>query len=298
MIDTLRTLPCFKQVESISKITSGLSQHCFKVVADNNIYFVKTIEGNTEVLVTSCAVKSGLSPNIIYHDQDWLVTRFIEADNMALSTLNIDDKISYSIRLMAQCHQLHVKPAVLSPKGLINDLLDNSYYSQPQKTALLALANLLIEPIYDCKNNVCCHGDLNFSNVLMSEELRTWLIDYECACNAPAEYDLAMFIAINGLASDKIIIIIEQYQVQSSSNVDPLLLNSYLRFGYFINALWYFNSYHQETHIERKQALLEYAEKQWSALQSSFEQGNSTLFNSLSSKLTNILSAFNFKNQT
>lgn len=295
MINALKNLPCFKQVKSISTIASGLSQHCFKVSADNNVYFAKTIEDNTEILVTSCAVKSGLSPKIIYHDQDWLITHFIEADNIALSTLNTDDKISYSIRLMVQCHQLNIKPMALSPRGLINSLLNNPYYSQLQASALLALTDLLMESISHSKNNVCCHGDLNFSNVLFDVEQRTWLVDYECACTAPVEYDLAMFIAVNGLASDKITVITEQYQVQSSASVDPSLLNSYLRFCYLINALWYFNRYHKEAHTEKKKALLKYAEKQWNTLQSSLELDNSTLFNSLSSKLTNILPAFNFK---
>lgn len=298
MESALRILPCFNQIERITLIASGLSQHCFKINADNHTYFAKTIDNNTEITVATCASNSGLSPNILYYDQQWLITHFIEAKNLALSTKHIDDKLNDSIKLMAQCHQLTVRPAELSPRDIINALLIDSPCSSIQTTELLAFADLIIMPINDNKNGVCCHGDLNFSNVLINEDQRTWLIDYECACTAPIEYDLAMFIAVNELTDDKTTAIIEQYQVQSCVSVDPLLLNSYLQFCYLINALWYFNSCHEETHIERKHALLKYAEKQWSALQSSLELGNSTLFNSLSSKLTNILPTLNFKNQT
>ena len=298
MKDTLRVLPCFKQVESISTIPSGLSQHCFKIHADNNIYFAKTIEDNTEISVTACAGKSSLSPNIIYHDQHWLISRFIEADNLALSTLHTDEKIDYSIRLMVKCHQLDIKPVELSPKEIINSLLKNPYYSRLQTKVLLAFTDLIIMPVDETKKGVCCHGDLNFGNVLIDLAQRTWLVDYECACTAPIEYDLAMFIAVNGLASNKISVIIEQYQIQSSVIVDPLLLNSYLRFSYFINALWYFNSYHEEIHTERKQALLKHAEKQCDALRTSLELVDSPLLSRLSSKLTDILTTFDFSNQT
>ena len=302
----LSLLPCFNQVESISTITSGLSQHCFKVTADNNVYFAKTINGNAEIAVTACAGESGLSPNIIYHDQHWLICRFIEADNLTQSALPIVDKVGYAIKLMVQCHQLIVKPPELSPKGIINSLLNNSHYSRLQETTLLALADLIIVPINNSKNNVCCHGDLNFSNVLINElinvEQRTWLVDYECACTAPIEYDLAMFIAVNGL-TDETSIIIEQYQIYSSVKIDPLLLNAYLLFCYFINALWYFNTYHEkaqpeERMSENKLVLLKHAQQQWDAFQSLLKTNDSPLLSRLSIKLTNILPALNFKNQT
>lgn len=302
MKHALSLLPCFNQIESISTITSGLSQHCFKVNADNNVYFAKTINDNTETSVTAYAGKSGLSPNITYHDQDWLICRFIKADNLTQSALPIDDKIYYALTLMVKCHQLSVKPPELSPKGIINSLLNNSHYSTLQKTTLLALADLIIVPINNNKNGVCCHGDLNFSNVLINVEQRTWLVDYECACTAPIEYDLAMCIAVNGL-TDKTSIIIEQYQIYSSVKIDLLLLNAYLLFCSFINALWYCNTYHEkaqpeECMSENKLALLKHAQQQWSAFQSLLKTNDSPLLNRLSIKLTNILPALNFKNQT
>jgi thiamine kinase-like enzyme len=301
--DSLSALPCFIQVDSISKIASGLSQHCFKVTADNKVYFAKSITDNTEVSVTQCAGKSGLSPSLIYHDQHWLVTQFIDASNLAQSTINTDDKINHAIKLMVQCHQLEVKLAELSTQDIIKSLLNNLHYPESQKIALLQLAKLILEPLNVSQNSVCCHGDLNFSNVLINQIHSTWLVDYECACIAPIEYDLAMFIAVNSLASNKITLIIKQYEHQSSVNVQPKLLNHYLLFCYFINALWYFNTYHEKTandgaNTESKQALLKHAQQQLYALHSSLKGEDSLLLSGLGIKLTNILSTFDFSNQT
>lgn len=302
MKDALSALPCFTQVDSISIIASGLSQHCFKVTADNKVYFAKTISNDTEVSVTEYSGKSGLSPNLIYHDKQWLITNFIDASNIAQSTLKTDDKINHAMKLMVQCHQLNIKPAELSAKDIINSLINNSYYPKSQKVALSQLAELIIEPLSISRKGVCCHGDLNFSNILMTQAQHTWLIDYECACTAPVEYDLAMFTAVNNLDSDEITIIIEQYEIQSSVSVDPLLLNHYLLFCYFINALWYFNAYHEkvlaEEITEYTRVLFKHAKKQWYAFHSLIKVDDSPLLSRLSSKLTDILTTLDFSNQT
>ncbi|WP_114327759.1 phosphotransferase [Candidatus Colwellia aromaticivorans] len=308
MKDALSALSCFTQVENISIIAPGLSQHCFKVNADNKVYFAKTISDNTEVSMALSAGESGLSPNVVYHDQHWLISNFINANNLALSTIVSDEKINHAIKLMVQCHQLKVEPAELVVKDIINSLVNNLAYSALQQTELCQLADLISPPLNISRNIVCCHGDLNFSNVLINLKQRTWLVDYECACTAPIEYDLAMFIAVNGLASDEVSIIIEQYEYQSSVYVDPRLLNHYLLFCYFINTLWYFNAYQekirseesnsQSTSTEHNKALLKHAQKQWYALHSSLKIDDSPLLSGLSIKLTNILPALDLNNQT
>jgi len=296
--ESLYGLPCFTKIDKISTIASGLSQSCFKVNADNKVYFAKTVTNKIEVSMAICASKSGLSPSVIYHDQDWLICNFIDANNLAQSTIDTEEIILHAIQLMAQCHQLNIKPDKLAAKDICNTLINNAHYSTPQKTALLQFGELILAPLGDIKPTVCCHGDLNFSNVLMNQAQSTWLVDYECACTAPIEYDLAMLIAVNNLASNKITIIIEQYEIHSSVNVDPQLLNHYLFFCYFINALWYFNTSHEKANIENNQALLKHAKKQWYALQSSLKTDDSPLLSRLSIKLTNVLATLDLNNQT
>ena len=296
MKESLWALPCFTQVDEISTISIGLSQSCFKVNADNKVYFAKTMTENIEVSIAMCASKSDLSPEVIYHDQDWLICNFIDSNNLAHSTLNTQEKINLAIKLMVQCHQLNIKPAELSEVDISNTLIRSEHFSMQQQTALLQLAKLIIMPLNNSINSVCCHGDLNFSNVLINQEDSIWLVDYECACTAPIEYDLAMLIAVNNLATDKVTIIIEQYEMQSSVPVDPKLLNHYLLFCYFINALWYFNTYHKNINSDNNRALLKNTEKQWDALLSSLKADDSPLLSRLSIKLTNVLATLNFYN--
>jgi len=295
---SLHALPCFNSVEKISEVNSGLSQHCFKVYADNKRYFAKTINDNTETFVSLCANNSNLNPDVIYHDDNWLISQFIDAKNIELSTLSTENKIEHAINLMVQCHQLTAQPKELAIKSIISSLVNNTHYSSLDKTILLQFSEWISLLLNTTKKGVCCHGDLNFTNILMDKMQKTWLIDYECACTAPVEFDLAMFIAVNNLTKNKVAMIIEQYKVQSPVNVDPILLNDYLLFCYFINALWYFNRYKDALDIENKKALLIQAKAQWFRLQSSLKASDLPLLSRLSIKLTDILTTFDLSEQT
>ncbi len=248
---SLSDLPCFKQVEKVSAITSGLSQSCFKVNADNKVYFAKTITNPIETQVALSAAKQTFSPAVYYHDQHWLITTFIDSNNLANTRVHIDTKITDTIKLMTKCHQLKTKPTKLDPEKTTLQLINNGHYSVQKKTELLRLRESILPLLNHNKNLVCCHGDLNFSNVLINQEQNTWLVDYECACVAPVEYDLAMLIAVNNIAEDKVPVVIEQYEQQSHSmNIDIKLLNNYLAFSYFINSLWYSHAYQDSKDIK------------------------------------------------
>jgi len=296
--NSLKFLPCFDKVDNISEIHSGLSQRCFKIIADNKCYFAKTISNNTEVLVNLCANDCNLSPTVIYHDDNWLISQFIDGSHLGLSTLSIHKKIEYTIQLMVQCHQLPDKPPELSVKNVINDLVNKPYYSTQQINILIQLSELITLPLQHIKKGVCCHGDLNFTNVLIDQKHKTWLVDYECACTAPIEFDIAMCISVNNLNSNELTTLIEQYESQSALIVNPKQLNHYLLFCYLLNTLWYFNTYKETEHIENKSILLKNAKQQCLALQSSLTAEGSSLLSSLSIKLTDILTTFNLNEQT
>ena len=298
MKNLLRALPCFTQVESISTINSGLSQQSFKVFADNQVFFAKTINDNAEVLTTICANQLKLAPNIFYYDENWLINEFIDAQDLTSGMQNLENKITHAIKLMVQCHQLTVKPAELATNHIIDELINNAHYSAAQQEALLQLSQLFTPSFNHSNNSVFCHGDVNFSNILINETQETWLIDYECACIAPLEYDLAMFIAVNDIPNEEIITIVEQYQNLSTAEVNFKLLKQYLQFCYFINALWYFNACHKKEHTENKHALLQHAKNQWYALNSALNVEGSHLLSRLGIKLTNVLTTFDLSKQT
>lgn len=243
MKNALNALTCFSRVEHISEITSGASQHCFKINADNNVFFAKTIHNDIEPKIALSAAIKKLSPSVIYSDEHWLVTEFINANNLAETMRSGREKVNHAIKLMGRCHQLNEKPAELIPSTIMNNLIAQSHLSTQKNNELLLLAESILPSLSYAQNLVCCHGDVNFSNILIDQKHSTWLVDYECASSAPREYDLAMFIAVNNINENKIPYIIEQYEQQFCSvNIDINLLNNYLAFSYFINSLWYFNT--------------------------------------------------------
>ncbi len=260
MIQPLHTLSCFNHISAITPITAGLSSQCYQVSADNKRFFAKQVTTTNETLVSLHAASLGISPQIIYHDKHWLVTQYIDGENLTQSQYTIDDKILIAIKLMAQCHQIAEKPVELAPKAIAHELINNAQFSNLQQAELLRVVNQLTPKLKHTNNLVCCHGDINFSNIVMNQEKKPYLVDFECACIAPVEYDLAMFIAVNNLAEDKATIIIEQYEHQPCSiTVDRNLLQKYLTFSYFINSLWYTNAYQKQNNI----ALLNMYKQQW-----------------------------------
>lgn len=245
ILPQLSKLRCFNHVETVVPIISGLSSQCYQVHADNNFFFAKQLTTENEAALSVNAAFRNISPKVIYHDKHWLITQFIDGENLSNCSQSIDEKILISIKLMSQCHQLETVATALLPKEVTDELIHKVHFSSSQQAELQQIAHQLTCPLIQTTNLVCCHGDLNFSNILFSLKGDTLLVDYECAYTAPAEYDLAMFIAVNGLPKDKITAIIDQYKLLSGININITLLHHYLLFCYFINSLWYIEMYHK-----------------------------------------------------
>jgi thiamine kinase-like enzyme len=140
-----------------------------------------------------------------------------------------------------------------------------------------SLSNTICSLITDTQRvNVVCHGDLNFTNVLHDNDNTAWLIDFECAQLAPPEFDLAMFIAVNNIATQDITHIIAKYcALMPTCRLNSSLLHYYLLFSHLINGLWYLSNTkpvditkteHTEVEsIEAENKMYGLAIEQWSA---------------------------------
>ena len=244
MTSSLSELACFNYIDTIIPITHGLSSKCYQVIADDKVFFAKKITTKNESTASNLAAKQLLCPRVILNTPQWLISEYVEGENLSLSHHPLDEKILISIELMAQCHQLNAKVDKLKPEVVIHELIDKPYFSKPEQEQLIIQAKIILSTLSLTKNLVNCHGDLNFGNALIDQNNKAWLVDYECICTAPAEYDLAMFIAVNHISQCKINNIIAHYE-----RLSPLLkinteqLQHFLIFSHFINALWYKNSY-------------------------------------------------------
>lgn len=174
----------------------------------------------------------------------------------------------------------------LDISATIKQLLQNIALSSTQHQALKFFVNVFQQnlakthKLVQHTRQVFCHGDANYSNVIAltnetknSESLYK-IIDFECACIAPIEYDLAMLMAVNSIDSRKVEMITSLYQqaltrlnqqqnltkivenltekTHENSNISPLLVTCYLDFSLLINGLWYFSQYQERKLMKYK----------------------------------------------
>jgi len=254
VISSLKSLPCFTEIDKISLVTDGLSHTCLKVITTTQVLFAKKLNSKTadvEVNAVLACAGQGISPHVIYHDKQWLVTEFVEGETLVHEELELDSKIAIALKLMASCHHLSTVEHVQSIPSLdtrqsVNALLINpTSFIAPQRDALDKVTRTLTDAIESlmCKTgsmSVLCHGDINFTNILLGEDQRSWLVDFECAHRAPVEFDLAMFIAVNDIAIDNIITIVDAYTaLVPSTDINLDLLNHYILYSFYINGMWY-----------------------------------------------------------
>ena len=256
-LNALKSLPCFEGVVDISLLIDGMSHTCIKVTTALQVFFVKKLNSetaSTEVLSSRYTAKHGLSPRVIYHDNTWLVTDYIVGISLDKTELSGTRCIITGLTLMAKLHQLVPEKSAesipyLDTSESVQRLFTNpSSIPSQQKLYLAEITKTLTlkidtEQKHSNVANIVCHGDMNYSNILMDETQQPWLIDFECSHLAPVEFDLSMFIAVNNISPHHIDEIVKNYIALDSSYMPNItLLTYYLLYSYFINGLWYFDN--------------------------------------------------------
>lgn len=266
LVIALCSLPCFtkQDITKVTVINSGLSQSCFRVQVDRNEYFAKHItSGNTEIFANQLATQFGISPTVIYEEEEWLITEFIHGELLQHDNISEDEQLTVLLSLLIKCHRLPIlataenneqgkteplNAALTIPNLAIEQTIsqlfqrlsqeqqraDKTYLSLAQVNSLKEITKSALEEVRKIRkkagqsNDVFCHGDANFSNVIKQEnsnntsvEPHYQLIDFECACIAPIEYELAMLMAVNEFQSNKTEQITTLYsELSSLSNIE------------------------------------------------------------------------------
>jgi thiamine kinase-like enzyme len=174
----------------------------------------------------------------------------------------------------------------LDISATIKQLLQNIVLSSTQHQALKSLVNVFqqnlaeTDKIVQHTRHVFCHGDANYSNVIAlknvtkNPESLYKIIDFECACIAPIEYDLAMLMAVNSIDSSKVEMITSLYQqaltrlnqqkkltdivdnltenTEKNDGISPALVTCYYDLSILINGLWYLSQYQKRKLIKYK----------------------------------------------
>ncbi len=252
LVKSLTLLPCFSGGTAQNKISEcivtpinkGQSSLCFDVLHTGKRYFVKYVKPmagvNAEAVAVVAASNHQLSPSVVYVDDNWLVTVFEAGQSLDENNTIANNKIFTAIDLMAKCHNITVDLPVFDVFSAINKLSKSDNFTEVQRIRIVEAISS-IDNISSSKL-VFCHGDLNYSNVLVGD--KTWLIDYECACLADAEFDLAMFMAINTLTVAEQQTATVYYESKQNVVIDQGRLFSYLQASLLLNGLWYLDKAH------------------------------------------------------
>ncbi len=301
----LSQLTCFEQltVDNIHVIYAGLSQPCFQVDDKNSRYFAKYINDNhVEAQASQLAAIYGIYPKIFYTDHHWLITEFKVGEGLDKGKRSEEENLTITLRLLAQCHHVTIASAgypkeipldtartqqeqaqalrlpALDVVGTVKQLLQTIEISDSQAHVLQQLCELLRQNLMNATEQVAdlqqvfCHGDANFSNVfalentMVADDAKGYLlIDFECACIAPREYDVAMLMAVNGISLSNIEIMHRLY-LQAFIEINPqknslevvdntpeiihynaelslVLVMRYYDLSLLINGLWYMSQY-------------------------------------------------------
>jgi len=254
-------------------LTKGESHLCFKVTFSQNgaknYYFVKSLiehqlTSPAEVNSHLVAAENGLAPAVIFYSSSWLVSEFIDGYSLHQFCANhpnfsLSSKVTIAMSLMAKSHQLKASKEhlVINVVELLTGQVNLKIYTQQQKVKLRKIIKKITNFQYLNNSLVLCHGDLNDENIRLSAEFepnqlteKIWLVDFECSSLAEAEYDVAMFIAINQLSENNIDEVVHCYQQYSMLELSREKVLSYLACCYLINGLWYLGVRGESTHYK------------------------------------------------
>lgn len=252
----IKKLPCFSAMAKTTKIEQGCSQPCFYVQDDMHEYFVKRLNPETaeiEVKATTVAAQQLISPKIIFCSNQWLVTEYVQVcPSIELGARNATIA-SDCLNLMIRFHQVDVDLPKLNIEQTINTLSSAACVNDKQIDTVSTLRDRLLGSLVNQTVLVPCHGDVNYSNVLISSN-RQWLIDYECACLAEPEYDIAMYMAINHISVDQVDSLLKFYQkeTQNQHGLCDVKVTCYLDLSLLINSLWYFGKFKQNNDVNMR----------------------------------------------
>ena len=260
---------------------------------DNVEYKTLNVLNNQLIKVNdeSCQ-KERFFPQIIGKTENILLLEKLSGEMLSLASLPLIADESSRIKILS--HQLNITIAAMVKLHQI-DIIDfdfltplnferifeklfldlpKSFLKQKRYKAKIAE---LITAVNDCflaKEPIAftlCHGDLNFTNVMVNQQCGQ-LIDFESMSLMPAEYEIAMMLAVNELDLSFSDHCLSCYQAQmqkkliaegsTNKQLNKVLVGHYYGLALLINGLWYLGRYYQtsetvyQTKANRQLALL------------------------------------------
>lgn len=259
LIATLRSLPFFSSIpiQHVSRLTGGFSHDVYRIDCSANqqplktSFVAKLVKGRStrlaELNAANVAFKYGIGPEVLYADQNWMITRYINGISLAQSCLSTKEKLAVCLPLLSKLHNIPIKNerlgncvTKLDIKLVLNKLIESSERPQRDKDTL---NQIVVDHVSESEQAplVYVHGDCNFSNVFISQEHSkervSQLIDFEAVSLAVPEYELGMFMAVNTINQVELECGFNYYKNQTTVCLEKV--TRYAVLSCVINALWY-----------------------------------------------------------
>ncbi|WNC70463.1 phosphotransferase [Thalassotalea psychrophila] len=260
--DILSTSLYLDRHVQVVKLSNGLSHQCFKVTKQGVNVFLKVFLKKTDISaeqwqlqidVQTQAANIGLGPKIIESSyvKGYLITEFIDGKSLRLTDLSLPHKLSHAAKVIYQCQQLKSSMSVFQPQSIISHLLTNAKLSDEKERRIKHLSDKLLSTLsIDHNRLVLSHGDVNFDNIMVYQQL-PWLIDWEYCVLAEPEFDLGMCLAINNIDHHWHQSLISHFNSHSAEiqhtaySATPTKVTRYYEISIIINALWFYSQKHQ-----------------------------------------------------
>ncbi|KTD23605.1 thiamine kinase [Legionella lansingensis] len=224
----------------IAPLKGGIATTIFKVnlsdegkeycvVVRKNPEQIDLRDYNREILFQDFCSAAEIGPKILYRDSDYTLMEFIHGEWPLPETLDKPQltSIANSIRILhsadltinlSDAHFLFQLKQMLKEKN-----------SDPEKEELLVRARHWIEQVGEFfykDSHLCpCHLDLNPGNILLSQQNKTFLVDFTDSHCDDKFIDLGKFAAYMGLGANEKITLLKSYFSGEPSRKQIALLN-------------------------------------------------------------------------
>jgi len=244
---------CFEDnpVVAIERLEAGLSQECYRVQTKKGEFLAKHFRNNQafkkELAVTKRKSSERIIPELNAFRENWLISEFLQGSMLSELAISFEEKLDIALPLIKRFYSLSHN---IEKHTELFGQIDLAHLI---KQMAVALSNdldktLLIEQVlnkFESENhlsgyeNVLCHGDLNFNNIMYHHSVKDWrLFDFESCHLSHIEYDIAMLLAVNEYPitnldqiRDNLLIPFPQLSLQ--------LVTRYYSVCLLVNALWY-----------------------------------------------------------
>jgi len=237
------------EISSITQFEHALTNDVYLVINQvNNRFVFKRLnqqarsvnDRKAELLVQNLVSQYNLTPKVLAHNSAYKLQQFIEGSLITTGSKQLPKLLANQL---IRIHQLPVEHAPKQRLFFELQQLKSQLKEPVDEKRFAAISELAEQLDSSCPFDTLCHGDLSENNVLLGDDNKIYVIDWEYAVIACPAYDLAFCYCINEYSDNNIKQLIETYYQQLLSplySLESLQKECQLYFEVFryINELW------------------------------------------------------------